>query len=131
MDADPLEWPGSREQFADYWHKMCTFLVVHPTESKKLQGTLFNIQRHVPWPSKILFVVTMPFLRAFAIMSLSDQIREQYDLKPTRSTHALDAVVVFLIRKVYPHLPVRLRQWPCKYMLGRAQSRRRFRQRGD
>ncbi|KAJ5318658.1 hypothetical protein N7476_005078 [Penicillium atrosanguineum] len=131
VDEDPWEWPDSREKFTDYWHKMCTSLAIHPTESKKLQATFFNIQKHVPWPSKILFVVAMPFLRAFATMSLPDQIRKQYDLKPTRSTRALDSVVGFLMRKVYPHLPFRLRQWPSEYMLGRARSRKSFQQGGN
>ena len=124
VDSDPMEWPDSREKFAHYWDKMCQSLTIHP-ESKKLQKRLFNIQKHVPWPSKILFVVTMPFLRAFATMSLPEEIRKQYDLKPTRSTHALDSVVRFLIRKVYPQIPFRLRQVPSEYMLRRTRSKKK------
>jgi uncharacterized protein (DUF2236 family) len=126
VDSDPLEWPDSRERFDVYWDKMCKSLTIHQKESRRLQETFFSIQKHVPWPSKIIFVVAMPFLRAFATMSLPDEIRKQYDLNPTRSTHVLNFVVGFLMRKVYPHLPSRLRQLPSEYMLRRARSRKKF-----
>ena len=124
VDSDPMEWPDSRENFAHYWDTMCKSLIIHP-ESKRLQERLFNIQKHVPWPSKIIFVVTMPFLRAFATMSLPEEIRKQYGLKPTRSMHALDFVVRFMIRKVYPQIPSRMRQLPSEYMLRRARSKKK------
>lgn len=131
-DPNHFPWPKGRQELHDYWQKTYKELVLHPEKSKegmerskKLQETFFDIQKHVEWPLKILFIVTMPFLRAFAIMSLPVEIRKYYDLKPTRTTQALDSLVGFLMCKVYPHLPKGLRRLPSKYILRRAELRRK------
>lgn len=124
-DSEEFEWPESREDFDEYWHKTYKTLTIHPKESKKLQETFFNIQKYVPWPSKIILVVAMPFLQAYATGCLPYEIRKQYGLNSTKSTRALSYLVQLLMHHVYPRLPLRLRQLPSEFIIRRA---RRFRE---
>ncbi|KAJ5557645.1 hypothetical protein N7513_003231 [Penicillium frequentans] len=122
----PLPWPESRESFDHYWEAMCKSCMIDQDNSKRLQRTLFDIQNHVPWPANIVFIIAMPFLRSIATLSLPENIRQGYDLKPTRLMRALNVIVGFLMRQVYPHLPSGVRQLPATYILYRARQRQQF-----
>ena len=93
-------------------------------EIQRASEDFFDIQKKVSWPLRILFVVTMPFVRTFAIMSLPDEIREHYDLKLTRTTQVLNSCVGFMMCKVYPHWPKSLRRLPYRHISRRAELRR-------
>ncbi|KAJ5982447.1 hypothetical protein N7451_012547 [Penicillium sp. IBT 35674x] len=122
----PLPWPESRESFDHYWEAMCKSCIIDQDNSKRLQGTFFDIQKHVPWPAKIVFIIAMPFLRSIATLSLPENIRQGYDLKPTRLMRALNVIVGCLMRQVYPRLPSGVRQIPSTYILYRARERQKI-----
>lgn len=104
-------WPKSREAFWVYWdEQIASFEVCE--EAKEVAHDLLRNKR-LPFYLRLF----LPLLRVMTTHMLPPRLREEYNLKDTRSRKGVYKVTMGLTEVTYPLVPKFIRTYPHKYYL--------------
>ncbi|KAE9369097.1 hypothetical protein N431DRAFT_427350 [Stipitochalara longipes BDJ] len=107
----PQMWPESREAFWQYWEAQSGSLEIGSHAKNIAKDLLYNKK------APLWIRVNLPIVRFLTAEWLPAPIREAYGLKTSKGRRRLYGVSMSLMRKVYPKLPVFVREYPVRYYL--------------
>ncbi|KAK2809862.1 hypothetical protein FQN50_003503 [Emmonsiellopsis sp. PD_5] len=109
-------WPADLKAFRAYWKDMTeNHLQVSP-DAKRVLKEIFH-PKGLPLWARPIVTVAMPFVRPVTIEQLPPGVREQFDLKSTRTSRAIAGIFISGMSSVYPFIPLFLRQAQKTYYM--------------
>ena len=104
-------WPKDRKAFWEYWDEKIATLQINPHAKSVANDLLYN----KAGPFWIRW--NLPFIRVLTAEWLPPRMREEYNLKTSKSRRGLYRVSMSVTRSIYPHLPLYIREYPMRYYL--------------
>jgi uncharacterized protein (DUF2236 family) len=111
LRVPPHMWPESRQAFWEYWEGQIQKLEIGAHARSVAKDLIYNKK------APLWIRVNLPIVRLLTAEWLPAPISEAYGLKTSRERKQLYNVFMGLIRKVYPNLPVFIREYALRYYL--------------
>ena len=111
LRVPPEMWPKNRKAFWEYWDEKIATLQISPHAKNVANDLLYN--KAGPFWMRW----NLPFIRVLTAEWLPPRMREEYNLKTSKSRRGLYRLSMGVTRSVYPHLPPYVREYPLRYYL--------------
>jgi uncharacterized protein (DUF2236 family) len=123
LRVPPHMWPESRQVFWEYWEGQIQKLEIGAHARSVAKDLIYN--KNAP----LWIRVNLPIIRLLTAEWLPAPIREAYGLKTSRERKRIYKIFMGFIRKVYPNLPVFIRECALRYYLKDMRHRMRKKRR--
>ncbi len=110
-------WPKNLKEFRMYWRDVIENQLRVTPDAELVLKEIFHPVKSVPLWARPAVVVAMPFIRRLTIEQLPPSLREQFNLKSTKSSRMLSGLFVSGMNCVYPFTPLFVRQLPKTYAM--------------
>jgi len=109
LQVPPELWPKDIAAFWEYYNDTVENKLEVVPEAKKILYDLLHPWKPAPWHMKPLFLLLTPIFKAVTIEEFHPRIREQYELKSTRTSRFIHRKFTEALFKYYPRLPMSIR----------------------
>ena len=114
----PEYWPKNRAAFWEYYNDIVENHLQVTPEAKKIMYDLLHPWKPADWSMKPLLLLLTPIFKAVTIEEFPPKVRDDYELKSTRSSRFIHRHFLRLLFKYYPRLPMSIRHGQKERYMG-------------